>query len=326
MYNWKRSSRPILALSPMADMTDSAFSRLVKSKANPVIFREMVSSEAIVRGNEKTLKMTNFFNSERPIIQQIFGSNPKTMAKAASIIEQVNSPDGIDINMGCPVYKMTSNFNGAALMKDVDLAIKIVKKVKEATGLPVSVKMRAGWSDHKECIDFAPRIEEAGADAISIHGRTQKQGYSGKANRDVVKIVKKNADIPILYNGDIFIWEDFFEAIKQTNCDGALIARGALGNPWIFQQIEQYWQGEDVKFIDIKTRVKTVREHLKMHIELYGESSVVTFRKHLSWYFKGIQHFKKYKIHLMTAKTKNELNDILKIIENDELLVDEKHF
>ncbi|MBU0614316.1 tRNA-dihydrouridine synthase family protein, partial [Patescibacteria group bacterium] len=146
MFDWKRAKRPIIALSPMADMTDSAFCRIVKSMSDPLIYREMISSEAIVRGNEKTLEMAKFFESERPIIQQIFGSDPSTMAKAAAIVEQVSSPDGIDINMGCPVYKMTSNFNGAALMKDADLAVKIVKAVKQATGLPVSVKIRAGWS------------------------------------------------------------------------------------------------------------------------------------------------------------------------------------
>ncbi|MBU0613666.1 tRNA-dihydrouridine synthase, partial [Patescibacteria group bacterium] len=148
------------------------------------------------------------------------------------------------------------------------------------------------------------------------------QGYTGTSNREVVKMVKQNLDIPVLYNGDIFTWEDFFDAISQTNCDGALIARGALGNPWIFNQISQHWNGERVTSPNIKQRIKIVREHLTLHLELYGDKSVPTFRKHLSWYFKGVKHFKKYKMHLMTSKTKEELEGILALIEKDELLID----
>ncbi len=228
----------------MADMTDSAYSKIVRQvvveknqNSRLVIFREMVSSEAIVRKNDKTEKMVLIDDIERPVIQQIFGGNPEVMAKAAAIIEKKFKPDGIDINMGCPVYKMTSNFNGAALMKNPELACEIVRQVKNTVSIPVSVKMRAGWSDPNECESFAKQIELAGADLISIHGRTQKQAYTGKANREVVNKVKKSISIPVLYNGDIFTWQDCFQALDETKCDGVLIARGALGSPWIFSQI-----------------------------------------------------------------------------------------
>jgi len=234
-FDWKKIKKPILGLSPMADMTDGAYSKIVRGVVNEkiansglVIFREMISAEAIVRENEKTEEMAVIDDVERPVIQQIFGADPKVMTEAAKIIERKFKPDGIDINMGCPVYKMTSNFNGAALMKDPKLAAEIVSAVKNAVSIPVSVKIRAGWSDPTECIEFAKIIENAGADLISVHGRTQKQVYTGKTNREVVARVKETVSIPVLYNGDIFSWQDYFEALKETKCDGALIARGAL--------------------------------------------------------------------------------------------------
>lgn len=310
-FNWKTIKTPIVGLSPMADMTDSPFSKIVKSISSPVIFREMVSAEAIFRKNEKTIKMAAFDKIEQPIIQQIFGADPEHMATAARIVEEIHCPDGIDINMGCPVYKITSNFNGSALMKDPKLATKIVKAMKAVITVPLSVKMRAGWSDPNECIEFAKVIENAGADLISIHGRTKIQAYSGKSNREVVAKVKEVVSIPVLYNGDIFEWEDFFSALEETKCDGALIGRGGLGNPWIFKQIEQKLNGEYVTEPTIEDRVNIVKQHLDLHLEHYGDKALSTFRKHLSWYFKGIPNFKEYKIKLMTTTNKTELDNIL---------------
>ncbi len=323
MYiDWKTTKRPIVALSPMADMTDSAFCRVVKEIASPIVFREMVSSEAVVRGNDKTMEMTDIHPEERPLVQQIFGANPETMAASAAIVEEGHHPEGIDINMGCPVYKITSNFNGSALMKDAELATEIVKKMKAAVNAPISVKMRAGWSKHDECISFAKKMEAAGADLITVHGRTKEQGYAGLSNRNVVKAVKEAVSVPVLYNGDIFTHEDFFEAIEYTKCDGVLIARGALGNPWIFKQIEQRLAGEEPIEVTMEERIRVVKRHLDLHTEQYGEKGVRTFRKHLSWYFKGIPHFKSFKQPLMTATTKNEvfnlLDQILHSYSNDE--------
>jgi tRNA-dihydrouridine synthase B len=316
--DWKNQERPILALSPMADMTDSAFCQVVRDVVSTrvensrlIVFREMVSSEAVVRENDKTMGMTEIHPAERPLVQQIFGADPNVMADAARIVNEGFHPEGIDINMGCPVYKITSNFNGSALMKDVDLATSIVKQMKAAITVPLSVKMRAGWSNHNECIEFAKHIENAGADLITVHGRTKEQGYAGLSHRDVVAKVKKAVSIPVLYNGDVFTWEDYFVALEETKCDGVLIARGGLGNPWIFSQIEQKLAGNNPHEVDLEERVTTAKNHLEHHIAQYGDQAVTTFRKHMSWYFKGIPHFKEFKTGLMTAKDKETVFKIL---------------
>ncbi len=310
-FSWSTISRPIVALSPMADMTDSPYCQIVKSIASPIVFREMVSSEAIVRENRKTWHMAEIHPSERPIIQQIFGADPSIMAKSAEIIEREFAPEGIDINMGCPVYKITSNFNGCALMKDPALAVAIVKAMKSAISVPLSVKMRAGWKDHTECVEFARRIEDAGADAISVHGRTKEQGYSGLARRDVVAEVKKNVTIPVLYNGDIYSAEDYRIALEETGCDGALIARGALGNPWVFRDIELMNQGQLFSQVSLEERANVMRAHLALHTAHYGTDSYRTFRKHISWYLKEIPYSKQIKTLLMQAQSAPEVDAIL---------------
>ncbi len=313
MWNWTDVKRPIIALSPMADMTDSSFCQIVKTKASPVVFREMVSSEAVVRGNDKTLDMTGIHPAERPLIQQIFGSDPKTMAEAARIIVAEHAPEGIDINMGCPVYKITSNFNGAALMKDAALASQIVREVKAAIGdIPLSIKIRAGWSDHMECVEFAKVLEAAGAQLLTVHGRTKVQAYAGKARRDVVRAVKAAVSIPVLYNGDVFTAEDYFVALEESGCDGVLIARGALGNPWIFEQIERRMQGLPERIITHQERVDVVLQHLALHLEQYGPGAVCTFRKHMAWYFKGMHNFKETKIKLMQTSSAEEVTLLLR--------------
>jgi tRNA-dihydrouridine synthase B len=179
----------------MADMTDSSFCRVVKEVTGetdfPVVFREMVSSEAVVRGSEKTLDMTDIHEAERPIVQQIFGSDPIVMREALEKIQTEHSPDGFDVNMGCPVYKITSNFNGCALMKDPKNSSEIVKQMIAGSNVPVSVKIRLGWSDINDCLSFAPAMEQAGATLITVHGRTKEQGYSGVSNWEQIAKVKK---------------------------------------------------------------------------------------------------------------------------------------
>lgn len=308
----------IYALSPMADMTDSAFCQLVREIGGAdIVFREMVSSEALVRDNEKTLGMTDFVETERPIVQQIFGADPMTMAKAAAIVMEHANPEGIDINMGCPVYKITSNFNGAALMKDPALAAKIVKEMKAAIGnTPLSVKIRLGWDNKDTFKEFIPVVEKAGADLITMHGRTKSQGYAGESDWERIRQAKEIATVPFLANGDIHEPYQVQECLDQTGADGVLIARGALGNPWFFKHVVEGTQN-----VPFDQRVNGILRHLHLHVEQYGEKGVVTFRKHLSWYLKTnkigfeIPGIKEYRGALVRSATIEEMVAALKELE-----------
>ncbi len=311
----------------MADMTDSAFCQVVRQIGGAnVVFREMVSSEALVRENGKTLGMTDFVEGERPIVQQIFGSDPVIMAKAAEIVLQHANPEGIDINMGCPVYKITSNFNGCALMKEPERAAEIIREMKKVMGeTPLSVKIRLGWSSPDDFKNFIPVIEQAGANLITVHGRTKAQGYSGVSDWARIGEAKKIATVPLLANGDVHEPHQVAECLKVTGADGILIARGALGNPWFFAQTQKLMSGEQDIQIPLAERVKIVLEHAHLHVLQYGDRGMVSFRKHLSWYFKtnrmgieieGIKHVRE---KLVRVNTFDELKNIL-----DEFLQEQK--
>ena len=327
----------------MADMTDSAFCRLVREVQKSlsqevveslsrgidknlffvtqqlndletqqlVVFREMVSAEAVVRGNEKTLDMTDIHPAERPLVQQIFGSDPAVMAAAAAKTAAEHQPEGFDINMGCPVYKIVHNFNGAALMQEPKLAAEIVKAVKAVIDVPLSIKIRLGWSNPTACIEFAKVLEAAGADMLTIHGRTKAQGYSGVADWEMIGRAKAGVKIPVLCNGDVHSFDLIPKALEISGCDGVLIARGALGNPWIFSQFNDFIAGHRVAEPSLAERLAVVNRHLDLHLEQYGEAAVPTFRKHLSWYFKGLPHFKRFKDPLMKAGTSADLRHVL---------------
>ena len=318
------NSDHILALSPMADMTDSAFCQVVREVGGAdIVFREMVSSEAIVRDSEKTLGMTDFVPAERPIVQQIFGADPLTMAKAAEIVMERACPEGIDINMGCPVYKLTSNFNGAALMKEPELAARIVSEMKRSIGeTPLSVKIRLGWNDPDTFRTFIPVLEEAGAELITMHGRTKAAGYSGTSDWDRLREAKRIATVPFLANGDIHEPLQVWEVLRHTGADGVLIARGALGNPWFFRSalaLQDEKSTTDRRYIHIpmKERVHTILRHAELHTAQYGERGIVTFRKHLSWYMKAnklgieVPGIKDWRGRLVRVESLAELRDIL---------------
>jgi tRNA-dihydrouridine synthase B len=314
MFDWSAQQRPIIALSPMADMTDSAFCRIAKRFGAPIMFREMISAEGLVHGSEKSFAMGAFHETERPLIQQLFGADPASMAEATRMIDEAYSPDGFDINMGCPVYKITSNFNGAALMKDAPRATAIIKAMRAATTKPVSVKIRLGWSDPTEVLQFIKVVEAAGAALVTIHGRTKEQGYSGVADWEMIGRAKQQVKIPVLCNGDIHTADLAPKALEVSGCDGLLIARGALGAPWRFREIRQALAGVPITPVSEEERVTTVRDHAVLHFA--AEGTLVSFRKHLSWYFKGTRGAKAFRERFMAVKTVEDLLPIL-----DEYLV-----
>jgi len=342
--------RPIIALAPMADYTDEPFSLICKEFGADLIFREMVSSEALVRGNKKTLAMAKITKSERPVILQIFGASPGVMAEAAKILEKECKPDGIDINMGCPVRKIVGAGAGCELMRNPKLAVEIVVAVKSAVKIPVSVKMRLGWKKKDEILSFAPMIEAAGADFITIHGRTRDEQYSGEADWEMIAREKSALKIPVIANGSIWSADDARRCLKITGADGVAIARGALGNPWIFKEIKNIisspYKGEARRgkssyhpppFHSSPARNGSIKEgrlvaeikrvvfhHLKYHLAHYGEPArnasphsdaggrgILTFRKHLGFYFKGVPGAKELRVKLVQVKSIKELEEIL---------------
>lgn len=287
MLDWTTLPRPIVALAPMADMTDLPFCLICKDHGAPLMFREMVSAEAIVRMNPKTLEMARFDDRERPLVQQIFGSDPHVMAEAARIIEEKFHPDGIDVNMGCPVYNIVSNFNGAFLIREPNRASAIIKAMKAVVKVPVSIKTRLGWSQDTDCLEFVKVVEAAGADLISMHGRTKEQGYSGKSNWDRIGEARKNTSLPFLVNGDIVSGATAKDALTRSGADGVLVGRGALGNPWFFRELtSELIDGKPYEHPSLEERIVVAREHARLHVQRYGERGLVKLRKHLPWYFK----------------------------------------
>lgn len=313
MINWKEVAKPLVALAPMADMTDLPFCLICKEHKAPMMFREMVSSEAVVRMNEKTLRMAESDDRERPLVQQIFGSDPHTMAEAARIIEERFHPDGIDINMGCPVYNIVSNFNGASLIRDPERATAIIKAMKAAVKVPISVKTRLGWIKDTDCLEFVKVVADAGAELISLHGRTKEQGYSGVANWDRVGEARRQVPhVPFLVNGDITTPELAKEALARSGADGVLLGRGALGNPWIFERMQKYLNtGELIAEPTMAEKIEAVRKHARLQAEHYGERGLVKLRKHLPWYFKNAGNLKELRSRLVRIQSLQELEGIL---------------
>ncbi|MSR84901.1 tRNA dihydrouridine synthase DusB [Candidatus Uhrbacteria bacterium] len=229
------------------------------------------------------------------------------------MIEEKFHPDGIDINMGCPVYNLVSNFNGAFLIKEPARARAIIKAIKAVITVPLSVKTRLGWKEDTDCLEFVKVLEDAGADLISMHGRTKEQGYSGKANWDRIGEARAQVpDVPFLVNGDITSPEIAKEALDRSHADGVLIGRGGLGNPWFFKQVEWYLKtGMKLAEPSMEERISVIKQHAQSHIAHYGERGLVKLRKHLPWYFKGMPGWKDIRMQLVQVSTLEELNEIL---------------
>ena len=295
-------------LGPMAGVTDIPFRILCKEQGADLIYTEMVSAKGIHYNNSNTKDMLKVDERERPVAIQLFGSEPDIMAETAKRIEELNF-DIFDINMGCPVPKVVNNGEGSALMKNPVLAGQIVSAVVNAVKKPVTVKFRKGFSsEDRNAPEFARIMEECGADAVAVHGRTREQYYSGKADWDIIAEVKQNVKIPVIGNGDIFSPSDALRMFEYTGCDAIMIARGAQGNPWIFGEIKKYLgddpekcSGKSIRNLQEEgifngkpgfTEVYSmIEKHLEMLIELKGEwTAIREMRKHIAWYTEGFPY------------------------------------
>ncbi|MBD3582186.1 tRNA dihydrouridine synthase DusB [Flavobacterium selenitireducens] len=300
-----------LLLAPMEDVSDPPFRRLCKQHGADLMFSEFISSEGLIRDAIKSRQKLDIFDYERPVGIQIFGGDEEAMAMSAKIVETVN-PDIIDINFGCPVKKVVCKGAGAAVLKDVDLMVRLTKAVIDSTSLPVTVKTRLGWDENSINIDeVAERLQDIGVQALSIHGRTRAQLYKGEADWTHIARVKDNPRItmPIFGNGDIDSPEKALEYKNKYGIDGIMIGRAAIGYPWIFNEVKHFMEtGEKLSAPTMKDRIEAARNHLTWAMEWKGDKlGIVETRRHYTNYFKGIANFKEYRQKLVTTDGKDDL-------------------
>lgn len=303
-----------VVLAPMAGICNSAFRQICKDMGCGLIYAEMVSDKAIAYNNQKTIDMLYMTDKERPIAQQIFGSDVTSFVEAAKYIESTMHPDIIDINMGCPVPKVALRAQaGAALLKDLNKIYEIVYSVVQAVNVPVTVKIRSGWDkNHINAVEVAKAAEKAGASAICVHPRTRSQGYSGTAEWNIIKQVKENVSIPVIGNGDIRTPGDAKRMLDETNCDAVMIGRGVLGNPWLIKNTINYLEGKDLINVSINDRVDMCLKHLDLLCSFKSKKlASLEIRNHIAWYFKGIKgaNILKNKIYQTT-----DIHDIILLL------------
>ena len=279
-------------LAPMAGVTDLPFRLICKRFGCGLLYTEMINAKALCYDDANTKKMLNIMDEEHPVAVQIFGSEPEFMGKAAKILNDYPN-EILDINMGCPAPKVVKNGDGSALMRNPELAKKVLSSVVENSSKPVTLKIRKGWDDNSvNALEIALIAQEVGVDAITIHGRTREQYYAGNADWDIIKLIKDNLDIPVIGNGDVTSIEDAIKIKNDTNCDAIMIGRGAQGNPWIFERINHYLKtGEILPQPTTDEKIGVAIDHMKLAIEEHGEYVAVReMRKHIGWYLKGMKN------------------------------------
>ena len=302
-------------LAPMAGVCNSAFRKICKEMGCSLVCAEMVSDKGMIYNSKKTEEMLYFEEVERPISQQIFGSDKETFTQAAKRVYEIMKPDIIDINMGCPVPKVAVKSQaGSALLKNPELIKEIVSSVVQAVPVPVTVKIRSGWDFNSiNAVEVAKICESAGAKAITVHPRTRSQLYTGKADLEIIKQVKEAVNIPVIGNGDIKDIESAKHMLEYTKCDAIMIGRGVLGNPWLIKEIDTYLKtGEIIKKPSYEEKIKMCYQHLDYLLKIKSEHiSILEMRSHISWYIKGIPHHKEVQSLCFKAKTKEEITEIL---------------
>lgn len=303
-----------IILGPMAGFTDRPF-RIICEKYNPgLTVTEMVSSKGLFYNDEKTSLLMNTKGEKRPVAIQIFGSDADAIKYAVEYINKNNLSEIIDINMGCPAPKVVKNGDGSKLMLDIKKVESITKAAVQNSNIPITVKIRKGWdNEHINAVEVAEAIEQAGASAITIHGRTRSEFYTGKADWNIIKQVKESVKIPVIGNGDIKTPEDAKEIFKLTNCDGIMISRASLGNPWIFEQIQEYLEGKEIRTICNDEKLKIILEHINLETEEKGEiTGIREMRKHLAFYIKGTENASEIREKINHIEVKKELENVLK--------------
>lgn len=303
------------ALAPMAGVTDAAYRQICMDLGAAYTVTEMVSAKAVEYGDKKTFALADLSRDRRPVFLQLFGQEPETFALAAERLLPLR-PDGFDINMGCPVPKVAGNGAGAALMRDPKKCGEIVAAIKSKVDIPVTVKLRAGWdTTHQNAVETAKYCEAAGAAAICVHGRTREQFYEGKADWEIIRKVKEAVSVPVIGNGDVTGAQSACLLLEQTGCDLVMVGRGALGNPWIFRQINAYLT-DSCRILPgpgIAERIVTIRRHIGLLCDLKGEErGMREARKHVGWYVRGLRGAAELRRRAGQLSTLNDLDMLLK--------------